>query len=175
MIIGISGYARSGKDTIAGMLIGLHGYERVAFADPIRSLLYEMNPQVNHLSLRSIVDEYGWETAKATPEVRRLLQDLGVGARKIFGPQFWVHEAMKAMLNNPKTDLKYVITDVRFANEADMIKANNGQVWRVERQGVIPVNNHISEHSLDDYSFDAVINNDSDIPSLTGQIQQLLG
>ena len=33
MIIGLSGYARSGKDTVAGILIGLHGYENRSFAE----------------------------------------------------------------------------------------------------------------------------------------------
>ena len=180
MIIGLSGYARSGKDTVAGMLMGLYGYERVAFADKIRSLLYEMDPLVMHngmdFRLQDLVDSKTWEVAKIEfPEIRRLLQDLGVGARNLFGPQFWVHEVMKSMLENPKLDLKYVVTDVRFKNEADMIKANNGQVWRINRLGVEAANEHVSEHQLDGWNFDAVIDNDGDMPELMGKIKALLG
>mgnify|MGYP006283771541 FL=1 len=43
MIIGLTGYAQSGKDTVASLLVEHYGYERVAFADKIRSFLYEMN------------------------------------------------------------------------------------------------------------------------------------
>jgi dephospho-CoA kinase len=40
MIIGLTGYAQSGKDTVANILVENYGYQRVAFADPIRALLY---------------------------------------------------------------------------------------------------------------------------------------
>ena len=36
MIIGLSGYARSGKDTVAELLVLNYGFKRVAFADGIR-------------------------------------------------------------------------------------------------------------------------------------------
>ena len=63
MIIGLSGYARSGKDTIAGLLLGLHGYERVAFAEPIKKLLCEINPTINDFAstLNRVVEQRGWE------------------------------------------------------------------------------------------------------------------
>lgn len=35
-VIAISGWKRSGKDTIAGQLIQEHGFKRVAFADPLK-------------------------------------------------------------------------------------------------------------------------------------------
>jgi hypothetical protein len=160
--------------------MGIHGYERIAFADKIREFLLEIDPLVMHngmdFRLQDIVESKGWEAAKTDhPEIRRLLQDLGVSARKLFGPQFWVHEAMKTILADPKLDLKYVIADVRFKNEADMIKANNGQVWRINRVGVTAANDHISEHDLDDWDFDGVITNNSDMPNLIKQIRTLLG
>ncbi len=180
MIIGLSGYARSGKDTVAGMLMGIHGFERVAFADKIREFLLEIDPIIMHngidFRLQDVVESKGWEAAKTDhPEVRRLLQDLGVGARKLFGPQFWVHEAMKTMLETPKLDLKYVITDVRFKNEADMIKANGGKIWRINRPNIEATNGHISEIEMDGWPFDAVITNDSDMPNLIKQVGALLG
>ena len=73
---------------------------------------------------------------------------------------------MKSMLDTPDTELKYVITDVRFTNEADMIRANKGKIWRVVRPGVGPVNNHISESELDSIKFDRLITNDSGFEDL---------
>jgi dephospho-CoA kinase len=174
MIIGLTGYAQSGKDTVASLLVEHYGYTRVAFADKIRELLHEMNPLIGLTRLNDIVNEYGWDIAKQNPEVRSLLQNLGVGARTLFGTNFWVHEAMKTMLNAPKPDLKYVVTDVRFFNEADMIKANNGQIWRVTRPGVGPVNSHVSESELDSIKVDAVINNDSDFKDLMIEVHSVL-
>ena len=100
-----------------------------------------------------------------------MLQNLGIGARNLFGPNFWVHEAMKVMLNDPRPDLKYVITDVRFLNEADMIKANNGQIWRIQRTGVGAVNSHVSESQMDNYPVDQTFLNDGSIEDLSASLR----
>ena len=177
MIIGVSGYAQSGKDTVAGMLMGLHKYERVAFADKIRELLLAMDPFVyaneDYYRLEDVVESFGWEVAKVRfPEVRRLLQDLGVGARESFGKDFWVKQA----LGQYKPTDNIVVTDVRFQNEAEFIKGFPGaKIWRVERPGVLAVNAHPSESQMDDWEFDEVIKNDGDLDSLKSQIKTLLG
>jgi hypothetical protein len=181
MIIGLSGYARSGKDTVAGMLMGLHGYERVAFADKIRELLYEMDPLVMHnymdFRLQDVIDSKGWEIAKTEfPEVRRLLQDLGVGARKLFGDTFWVDQVVGQFGHAWwGYDKNVVITDVRFTNEAQAIKGKGGQIWRINRPGTEAINDHVSEHDLDGWDFDVVIENDSDMPALIKKIKTLIG
>ena len=176
MIIGLSGYARSGKDTIAGMLMGLHGYTHAAFANKIRDFLYEIDPLVMHngmdFRLQDIVDSKTWEVAKTEfPEVRRLLQDLGVGARKLLGDDIWIYQVLKDL--HPSD--KIVISDVRFKNEAECISARGGQIWRINRPGVEAANDHVSEHQLNDWKFDAVIENDGDMPELMEKIKVLLG
>jgi hypothetical protein len=165
MIIGLTGYAQSGKDTVAKVLVDNYGFKRVAFADPIRKLLYEMNPAVKDgdYRLQGVVDAYGWDVAKtAFPEVRRLLQDLGVGARKVFGEDFWVNRSLASILEHEKT----VITDVRFINEADIVKHQAGQVWRIKRMGVNAVNGHISEQELDGYKVDQIFANNGTLENL---------
>jgi hypothetical protein len=176
MIIGLSGYARSGKDTVAGMLMGIHGYERVAFADKIRELLFAMDPLIDHngmsFRLQDIVEFKGWEEAKTQhPEIRRLLQDLGVGGRQLLDDTVWINAA----LNSFTADDKVVVTDVRFKNEAARIKNLGGHIWRINRVNVGPANDHISEIDLDDWDFDGVITNNSDMPNLIKQIRTLLG
>jgi len=171
MIIGLTGYAQSGKDTVANVLVERYGFTRIAFADKIREFLYETNPMYDSivgepLFVKAKVDRDGWEEAKKSPQIRRLLQNSGVAARNLFGPNFWVNEAMKTMLNDPRPDMSYVITDVRFLNEADMIKANNGQIWRVKRLGVDPVNAHVSETQMDGYPVDQIFINNSTLDDL---------
>jgi dephospho-CoA kinase len=56
MIIGLIGYAQSGKDTVANMLVDKFDFERRAFADRIREILYEMNPMVGGEPLQMKVD-----------------------------------------------------------------------------------------------------------------------
>ena len=98
MIIGLSGYARSGKDTVAGMLIGLHGYDNRAFADGVRQFLVHLNPilEDGH-RLNEVIRDYGWEYTKGRTEVRRLLQELGLGVRDFFGTTCWIDRAMIAV------------------------------------------------------------------------------
>jgi dephospho-CoA kinase len=170
MIIGLSGYAQSGKDTVANILVEQYGFNRVAFADKIRGLLYEANPTVNDgLKLQDMVNEYGWDVAKKHLEVRRLLQELGVGARKLFGENFWVHQAMTSITN---AHSNIVVTDVRFINEANTLKTNGGQLWRVKRPGIGAVNNHLSEHDLDGYKVDQILHNGGTVKELELLVQQ---
>ena len=171
MIIGLTGYAQSGKDTVAKILIEHFGYRRVAFADPIRKLLYEMNPTVKDggYRLSGVVDGYGWDVAKtAFPEVRTLLQNLGVGARNTFGESFWVDQALMGLTHTDKV----VITDVRFSNEADAIKQHEGaQMWRIKRVGVNAVNEHVSESQMDGYGVDQIFVNNGTVDDLKTLIQ----
>jgi hypothetical protein len=163
MIIGLSGYAQSGKDTIANHLVEHHGFTRLAFADPIREALYALNPSVTDIpelqgvSLQWIVDKMGWDFAKVdSPQVRRLLQRFGTEVgRELWGENFWVD---KAMATAAKYD-KVVIADVRYPNEYEAIKSANGKMWRVIKPGTEAVNKHESETALDDFLFDRVIPN----------------
>jgi len=164
MIIGLAGYAQSGKDTVANYLSEF-GFTRIAFADPIRDLLYEMNPLVKDgYRVQGVVDAFGWDRAKVEyPELRNLLQTLGVGARKTFGDDFWVAQALN------KVDFKndFVITDVRFPNEAVAIKRlAPSQVWRIVRPGVDAVNLHESETAMDDWRYDQTFFNAGSIEDL---------
>jgi hypothetical protein len=168
MILGIIGYAQSGKDEIAKILVEEYGFTRVAFADKIKELLYEMNPNYHDTLFQQAVDNQGWEELKKDPTVRRMLQNLGVGARKLFGENFWVHQAMNSMaLAWPNI----VVTDVRFINEADMIRANDGEIWRIVRPGVTAVNDHISEHELNGYEEDQLVLNEGTIEELHNLIR----
>ena len=164
MIIGLSGYAQSGKDTIAEYLVAERSFTRIAFADAIRSLLWDINPLLaDGFYLQGVVNAYGWDVAKTKfPEVRRLLQELGVAARTHIDDSVWITTAITKMSG----DGNYVVTDVRFQNEASIIRQMGGHIWRVERLGVKAVNPHISEHDLDNWDFDAYIHNNTSIEDL---------
>lgn len=168
MIIGLTGYAQSGKDTVAKILVENYGYTRVAFADKIREFLYETNPMFDNVAgeplfVRERVDRDGWEEAKKSPHIRRLLQNSGVAARKVFGENFWVQQALREV----HFEGNYVITDVRFTNEADAIKKyDNSQIWRIKRLGVDAINAHVSETQMDGYPVDQIFINNSTIEDL---------
>jgi hypothetical protein len=165
MIIGLSGYAQTGKDTIADYLIKNYGFTRVAFADPIRKALYSLNPNINIADMRGVplassVDGMGWDSVKVfSPDARELLQRMGTEVgREIFGENFWVNQAMKKAQEHDRV----VFTDVRYPNELAAILEASGTVWRVIKDDVEAVNRHPSETALDDYIFEYIIfNNDT--------------
>lgn len=185
-LIGINGYARTGKDTVANILVLQAGFTRVAFADALREAVYTLDPVVGYerghsdetvdkgwmpIHLRHVIDVYGWDGYKETkfgPEIRRIVQRMGTDVgRNILGENIWVDATALDSLD-PKG--RYVVTDCRFANEAGAIKDRGGQVWRVDRPGVEPVNDHISEIGLDGWNFDVMLYNDGTISDLVSKV-----
>lgn len=178
-IIGLNGYAQSGKDEAAKALVAI-GWERIAFADVLRDIAYATDPYVelsgdiegypwydntDYYRLSTVIGWLGWERAKAEhPDVRRLLQRLGTeGGRDIMGENIWVDTAFKrARLDGAGL----VITDVRFPNEAESIKARGGRVIRITRPGVGPVNGHSSDNQMEEYPFDLELVNNGSIEAL---------
>lgn len=144
-LLGLSGYAQVGKDTVADILVAEHGWKRVALADPLKLLAQAIDWDGQK-------DDYG----------RRLLQNLGVGVREHLHSDLWVHLAENAI---DSSERPVVITDVRFLNEVQMIRRRGGKIIRVERPGVGPVNDHVSEQ-LDSSNSDLIIDNDGTIDDL---------
>ena len=182
--IGLAGYARSGKDTVAQMITE-YEFEQRSFAAPLKECLAALNPIVEADEVIVGPDGYvpvprrisgslregGWELAKTNPEVRSLLQRLGTEAgRNVLGQNIWVD----ALFNQPSNG-RIVISDVRFPNEAAAIKARGGLVWRVIRPGYGPVNNHPSETAIDDFNFDGEILNDGDLGQLQVRVKEIVG
>jgi hypothetical protein len=174
MIIGLSGYAQSGKDTVAQILVEDYGFTRLAFADIIKKAMYTLDPIINldGLRLAHAVEKYGWDGVKSLPEVRRLLQVMGseIG-RDLIDPQIWVELTM----HNVHPNDKIVISDVRFRNEAEEIKWRHGNVWRISRiEKGAPINIHRSETDMDSWDFDHYISNNGTIPELALAIKEIL-
>lgn len=172
MIIGLSGYARSGKDTVAELLVLNYGFKRMAFADGIRQALLELNPILHEgYRLNELVQMYGWEVAKGKDEVRRLLQVMGTEVgRKLINEDVWVW----LLFNQINTDERIVIPDVRFPNEARMIEQQGGEVWRINRHNHSAVNDHVSERALDNHMFQRVIYNDGTLDDLAAEVFMLM-
>jgi hypothetical protein len=183
ILIGLNGWSGSGKDEAAKGLVKL-GFTQFAFADEVKRALLILDPHLpsadaspqrlsDHLFKRCGGD---WNVAKQHPEVRLLLQRLGTEVgREFISEDIWVDRVRDRMLalmtSSAKNDRHFVITDVRFHNEADMIRSAGGLVWRIERPGNRPATGsdgsvHPSETTLDNYSFDLVITNAGSIEDL---------
>ena len=177
LMVGFSGYARSGKDSAGAALQGWH---HASFAAKLKAFLYAVNPPIVQndvvYQLARLVDAYGWEKVKDDfPMSRTLLQRTGTDAgRKVLWDNVWVDAAMRDL-----TDDRVFFTDCRFPNEADAIRAGGGIVVRVDRPGVGPGLDdkgevHVSEVALDDYAFDARIVNDGSLGDLHAKVRALV-
>lgn len=167
-LVGLCGYAGSGKDEAAKALTAI-GWQRVAFADAVREVALTIDPILdwstvsqNELRLSQVVKYSGWHEAKRRfPEIRRLLQVIGTEAgRNILGPNTWVDAALR------KASGDTVFTDVRFENEVAAIRERNGILVRITRPGVGPVNGHASETAIDSIAPDFTIDNCEDAAAL---------
>lgn len=182
-IVGLTGYAGAGKDEAAKGLVAA-GWTRQAFADPVRSMALAIDPAIaasigasgevypykGCLRLSTIVQDFGWDEAKAIPEVRRFLQRLGTDAvRAHLGEDAWVSAFDRA--HNRSVDT--VAPDVRFPNEAEYIVRNGGLVIRIDRPGVGPVNGHASEN-VDAVAADATVVNSRSVAELQWQVAELV-
>jgi hypothetical protein len=176
VLIGLTGYARTGKDSTADFMVRDYDFVKMSFADPMREALVRLDPIItvggHYASLATVVSRMGWDTLKSmSPDVRPLLQRLGTAVgRDMFGENFWIDLAME----RAEAHEDVVFADVRFKNEADAIKAAGGILIRILRDGYGPANDHISEVQMDDYPVDFVIGNHRDLDLLSVKVNVLL-
>lgn len=112
---------------------------------------------------------------------RWLLQVMGTEVgRQIIHPNLWI----LSTFTQYRSEDRWIITDVRFPNEAEAIKQRGGTVVRIERPcpecGVVqghkmiphvnPPSEHESETALDDYEFEHTIINDGTIAELVDKV-----
>lgn len=145
MIIGITGFIGSGKDTAANYLVAKHGFARDSFAGTLkdavaqvfgwdRELLEGLTPEAREW--REQVDTW-WANRLSMPNLtpRYMLQLWGTEVcRQGFHNDIWI-----ASLENRirKTTQNIVISDVRFPNEMEIIRKNGGICVWVKR-GALP-------------------------------------
>ena len=166
-LVGVSGRAGHGKDTVAAALVS-RGFVRRAFADPLKAAAREIFG-LTHEQL------YGADKEKTDPlwgmSPRVILQRMGTEAmRGEFGADLWIRAFVAWRAARPE-GTRVVVPDVRFPNEADAIRRLGGEVWRVARPGVDAVAPHVSETALDHYGFNLLIRNTSTIEALDRQVQ----
>lgn len=166
-----------GKTTIARELVRQYGEPKAAvlsFADPLRKMVevglgIPQSVMTDAVQKEIIIPKYN-----ASP--RKILQTLGTEwGRELIDNNIWVNAwRTKAMDMTLKGVELIVVDDLRFHNEADVIKAIGGVVIRVERSSVkYGSDNHASECSSDIYS-DIVIENNSDESSFSHDVSIVL-
>jgi len=159
MIIGLIGYKQSGKTTVAEYLHKEHEFHSLNFKD---GLITEMKDKL-HDTLAQIALDSGYSSAgddqlaganidrlfKTKPPVMRaLMQNYGTDVRRDDSHTYWVDRYLQA-LEATEDDLGFqsniVTDDVRFINEAEIVKAQGGILIRIIREDLPVRDLHISE------------------------------
>lgn len=139
MIIGICGLIGSGKGTVADILVE-QGYKKVSFADKLKDgvatifgwdrAMLEGDTDESR-EWREQTDKFWTKETGRTITPRIVLQEFGTECmRNGFDNGVWVSLLKKHMIDNPDN---YVVPDVRFRNEQNMIRKLGGKVWQVKR------------------------------------------
>lgn len=137
-MIGLSGYARSGKDSaeaiIRARFTGLGARSaRFAFADALKRMADPFLQKTLGISAWTKVSE-------EKKIIRPFLVGLGESCRAL-DPSFWVKKLAPSILASIEKQLFMpIITDVRYKNEAEWVKSLGGIIVYIGREGVGPAN-----------------------------------
>lgn len=179
-LIGLAGAAGAGKDTVADWLVAHHGFERHAFADPMKAMLEALFAELGidhaHLHERGLKE---MPLPGLHVSARHLMQTLGTEwGRAHLGANWWVKctELMLGLNDLPRSAPvhdRIVITDVRFPEEASWIRSHGGVIVRVQRAGAtpIPLATHASETQY--IRADRILQNDGSLADLHDRVDLL--
>ena len=176
LLIGLTGFAGSGKDSVRELLQA-RGYAGFAFADPIRLMLRDL------LSSSGIDTNYMDDRAlkeAAIPALgvsyRHLAQTLGTEWGRSLQDDFWLRLAGAHMADavDFAGSVRFVISDVRFLNEAEWVRARGGVIWYINRNSAVPVRPHVSESEISRLSVDHWIGNDGTLAELASAVDEAL-
>jgi NTP pyrophosphatase (non-canonical NTP hydrolase) len=180
VLVGIAGYARSGKSEAGKRLISEAGFKQYDFFASVKQL---------------IMDIYGFSYdelhGNKTQESRRIMNLMFDLLDKI-NPDIYIHHSLDYILNYDlsiaEADVftnRWCIADLRLEREMLAVKQLGGVLWKVNRpieereatEKGITKSTHKSERELDvvpSELFDAVISNDGTLEELHEEIDDLI-
>jgi len=125
------------------------------------------------------VNEHKEEHIPGIASPRVLLQTLGTDwGRHMIDTNIWVNmvhrEVNDIITLMPGQFQGIVLTDCRFNNEAEWIKAAGGDVWHISRPGAPLVTYHVSEQGVDFRLVDHSIVNDGSLEDLYLKIEEII-
>lgn len=176
MIVGFVGFIGSGKGT-AGDILASRGFRRDSFAAPVkdatasifgwnRSLL-EGDTNISR-SFRELPDEFWSEVMGRSFTPREALQKVGTESiRNVFHPDVWVRSLERRYTAALAADdnVKFVITDCRFNNEAKLIRELGGRVIEIIR-GDLPEWYEYASQLNEDNNWDGSVQKMAEFPNI---------
>lgn len=172
-LIGLTGAAGSGKDTAVDYLVDRYGWRKVSFAQPLKDGLCAMlgwSPEQ--------LNDREW---KETPlpsigkSPRQLMQTIGTEwGRELVHPDLWLILARARITKYLECGCDVVVSDVRFDNEAELIRSMGGTIVHISRAGIAGVTPHASESGVTLLAADMGLLNDGTVAELHDVVRRLV-
>lgn len=174
LLIGITGKARSGKDTLADILFTHHEFTPTAFAGPLKeacmSAFDEDWDNFTTQEGKASINTY-WDMTR-----RKILQDFGECMCKTFGEDFWIKRWMIDYADLDHTD-HIVVTDVRKDIEANAIRGLGGVIVQLQRDGAGLAGTeaqHVTEQGVTLLKGDVIVRNNGTIEELRATASKIV-
>lgn len=203
LVLGLAGYAGSGKDTVADYLVARYGFIKFSFSDQLYAEVQQAFGLPDQKLLRDratkevatpllcgnqcvdgafakVMIGLGIKDGSEWHSPRNILQWWGTEYRRKQDPDYWLEAAgqwLEKILSVGYPEHRascFVNTSVRFQNEQRWIHGYRGNVWHVERRGFEPVNGHVSETPLIKGPFERTLRNNDTVDRLGYGVDLLL-
>ncbi len=171
-LIGLAGKARSGKDTVGAILKKEFGHVvTLSFAQAIKDGMKAMfgftEEHVNGALKETVHPVYG-------KSPRYMMQTLGTDwGRQMIKDSIWIDTLKRRIEDAHERYQHVVITDVRFENEAKLIRELGGKIWHVRRGDAPTVNAHASEAGIAFNVDDFIVYNEGTMEELRDNVVDL--
>jgi hypothetical protein len=179
MIIGITGKKFNGKDTISDYIVCKYKFTKIAYAEPLKEVcrnLFNFTDEQLYGNKKEELDPFWNITPRqafqyiGTDMIRNNMEGLVKGVNN----NFWVKCLEKRILDLISRGVtNIIVSDIRFENEAALIKKFNGYVIKVIRN-ISNNDNHSSEVEIDNIQEDILIENKGTLEKLYSKIDSYL-
>lgn len=162
LLLGLIGFAGSGKSEVGRYLVSDHGFRLVKFADGLKSMMraFLSEAGVDNATIDRMIEGDLKEVpcdALMGKTPRHAMITLGKDWRDMIHPQLFMATALHKA-KSLGVD-RVVFDDLRYLSGAEFFKSHGGVIWRVQRPDVGPKSNHPSEtETLDIIPDEAILN-----------------
>ena len=184
-IVAFTGSKQAGKDTAANYLCEKYDFKKISFAEKLKRFVADLcccevkdfdvsDEAKNALSPMYWADFPEASITKRTDPTnmtfREALQVIGTDVCRKGYPMIWINATARQMRQDP---CRWVISDLRFDNEAELVTKFHGKIYRIMR-GPVQVATHVSEMGIHPTYVTQTIDNNHAIDRLHAVLDTLM-
>jgi hypothetical protein len=126
-IIGIAGPARSGKDTLCNQFLEI--FQEMGIKAKRSALADQLKLESKDFIFNTLGIDVFTEKTEEKNIIRPFLVTWGTHVRRKLDPDIWIKKIQESIEENSIL----IVPDIRFKNEFDWVKSNNGYMFFIDR------------------------------------------